>query len=206
MTRAAPVRSIAVFVAIFAVPILFPSSAARAEEACAPADAACAVETLPSDPTEPAEGIAGSVTDTVGRPEDDPGPFLGPVVAIVVDVLDDGAVVDPPGSGGTGDDRGDRSGSSRSTSDPQAGPSAAIRESVVPARIVISAASGDRPLRRHGSPGGVGGIIEETVRSLVLLLVMIGFAVGFVLLQDRVDRNDPRLGSAPAGADVITFV
>ena len=206
MTRAVPVRSIAVFVAIFAGQILFLSSASRAEEACAPADPACAVETLPSGSTEPAEDITDSITDAVDPPGDDPGPVLGPIVAIVADVLGDGPVVDPPGSGGTGDDHGGRSDPSRSTSGPDAGPTATIRESVVPARIVISAASGERPLRRDRSLGTVGGIIEETVRSLVLLLVFLGFAVGFVMLQDRVDRNDPRLGAAPARADVITFV
>jgi hypothetical protein len=206
MMRAVLSRLLGAFTVIAAGTVILLPSMAVAEEACAPSDAVCVVETLPSGSTEPAERVAGSVTDTVDRAGDEPDRLLGRVVAVVDDVLGDGAVVDPPGSGGTGEDPGDPSGPSRSTSDPGAGPTATIRESVAPVRTVISAASGARPVPRHRSPGSVGGIIEEAVRSLVLLLVFLGFAVGFVLLQDRVDRNDPRLGAAPARADLITFV
>ena len=205
MTRAALSRSLGAFTVIVAGTVILLPSMAVAEEACAPSDAVCAVETLPSGSIEPAEGAAGSITDTMDRAGDEPDRLLGRVVAVVDDVLGDGAVVDPPGSGGTGDEPGDPSGS-RITSDPGARPTATMRESVAPVRTVISAASGARPVPRHRSPGSVGGIIEEAVRSLVLLLVFLGFAVGSVLLQDRVDRNDPRLGAAPARADLITFV
>ena len=193
MTRAVRVRVLAAFVAVSVGPIIFLSSAVRAEEVCAPTDTDCTLETMPSPSTEPAE---------------DAGQLLEPLVTIVGDVLDEGPVPDPPGGGGTGHVPGSNSGSSGSATDGSgdAGPTATTRESVVPAPTIISAASGSRPLPSHGSRGRFAPLIEETVRSLVLLLVLVGFAAGFVLLQDRVDRNDPKLGATPARADVITFV
>jgi hypothetical protein len=201
MTRAARSRLIAALTVALAGPLVCLTPVARARDVCPPTDAACAVEALSSDPAASAEEAAGAVSGAPDQVGDGPGR----IVAVVVDAaLGNGPVVDPPGSGHVPGRRPDPSGSTSHGSG-GGGPTATIRESVVPPRTVISAASGSRPLPPHGSPGRSDGLIQETVRSLVLLLVLLGFAVGFVLLQDRVDRNDSKLRAAPARADIITF-
>jgi hypothetical protein len=200
MTRAVRSRLIAALAVALAGPLVCLTSVARARDVCPPTDAACAVEALSSDPAASAEEAAGAVSGAPDQVGDGPGRL----VAVVDAALGNGPVPDPRGPGNVPGRRPDPSGSTSDGSGGE-GPTATIRESVVPPRTVISAASGSRPLPPHGSPGRSDGLIQETVQSLVLLLVLLGFAVGSVLLQDRVDRNDSKLRAAPARADIITF-
>ncbi len=56
-------------------------------------------------------------------------------------------------------------------------------------------ASGDR----------FGAALEGVARSLAIVLALFGLAVGFVAIQDRLDRNDPRLALAPVESDIVEF-
>lgn len=56
-------------------------------------------------------------------------------------------------------------------------------------------ASGDR----------FGAALEGVARSLAIVLALFGLAVGFVAIQDRLDRNDPRLALAPVESDTVEF-
>jgi hypothetical protein len=42
-------------------------------------------------------------------------------------------------------------------------------------------------------------------RTLAFPIVLIVLVIGFVLVQDRIDRRDPKLALAPVGADHLTF-
>ena len=77
-----------------------------------------------------------------------------------------------------------------------------------PVQTIISATSGTTP------PGGhvdrtfgerVGEALGGLARSLAIVLALFGLAVAFVAIQDRLDRNDPRLALAPVDSDVVEF-
>ena len=79
----------------------------------------------------------------------------------------------------------------------------------------VSAASGVSPSgspdRTSGSPdrtsgNRIGGALDAIARNFALLLALFGLAVGFVAIQDRFDRHDPRLALAPVESDVVEFV
>lgn len=71
----------------------------------------------------------------------------------------------------------------------------------------ISAASGTAPPGRADRTSGnrLGDALGGVARSLAIVLALFGLAVAFVAVQDRLDRNDPRLALAPVGSDVVEF-
>lgn len=171
----------------------------------------------------------GVVNDTIGPvdtpPEDDTiAPVtdtVGPVLSDVQDRLDDllGAGVDPPdpiGGGGGGGTHSPGHGSRGASSHaPGHGGSAHGRihggpglhgatapTGYAPSRSAPSTALRDPALasrdRFHAALGGVA-------RSLAIVLALFGLAVGFVAIQDRFDRNDPRLALAPVESDIVEF-
>jgi hypothetical protein len=50
-----------------------------------------------------------------------------------------------------------------------------------------------------------GAALEGVARSLAIVLALFGLAVGFVAIQDRLDRSDPRLALAPVESDIAEF-
>ena len=77
-----------------------------------------------------------------------------------------------------------------------------------PVQTILSAATGIAP------PGGhvdrtlgerVGEALGGLARSLAIVLALFGLAAAFVAIQDRLDRNDPRLALAPVDSDVVEF-
>ena len=193
--------------------------AAHADEPCAPLDAACQVDEL-LDPA-PDPGPIDDVTDTVDDVVDQVGDRVDPVVDDVGNLVDDllgrGGVIDPPDGGildppaGGGDHHsgpgigGPRNGRNepRNVVDPTRVVSTAAREGA-PTTDIISAASGTRETP-VGSPLPPGGIVQAALTGALLLLGLFVVAVGFVLLQDRLDRGDPKLSIAPVRADVVAF-
>jgi hypothetical protein len=57
---------------------------------------------------------------------------------------------------------------------------------------------------RHGADHLVAGA-AEVAKGIVTVLLLLGAALGFVLIQDRLDRNEPRLALAPVRADDVRF-
>ena len=55
--------------------------------------------------------------------------------------------------------------------------------------------------------GGSGSLPSGAwlARTLAFPIVLIILVIGFVLVQDRVDRRDPKLALAPVAADHLTF-
>ena len=55
---------------------------------------------------------------------------------------------------------------------------------------------------------GVGGALlsgARLVRTLAFPLVLILFVIGFLFVQNRIDRKDPKLALAPVGSEHLTF-
>ena len=55
--------------------------------------------------------------------------------------------------------------------------------------------------------GGSGSLLSGAwlARTLAFPMLLIILVIGFVLVQDRIDRRDPKLALAPVGADQLTF-
>ena len=50
-------------------------------------------------------------------------------------------------------------------------------------------------------PKAIGSSIADSLKKPTIPLVLVVIVVGFLLLQNRIDRRDPKLASAPAGAE-----
>ena len=51
----------------------------------------------------------------------------------------------------------------------------------------------------------VAGIVHAVARSLGVVLALFAVALGFVMIQDRLDRRDPKLALAPVQTEMIGF-
>jgi hypothetical protein len=194
-----------------------------AHAACPPQDAVCL-----------GEGTAGTgqgvVDDAIG-PIDTPGDgtiapvtdTTDPALGDVRDRLDEilgGAGVDPPdpigggGSSGGGTHHPPGKGS-RGTSSHAPGHGGAARGRIPGgSRLNGVAGTGHAPSTLPGavvrdpdlaSRGRFDAALEGVARSLAIVLALFGLAVGFVTIQDRLDRKDPRLALAPVESDIVEF-
>jgi len=183
-------------------------SVSFAHAACPPQDVVCLGEET--------AGTGGSVVDETIAPVTD---TAEPVLGDIQDRLDDllgGAGVDPPDPiGGGGGGSHSPSQVSRGTSSHAAGHGGAAGGRI-PGGPRLNGAAGTGhalstpsgavvrdpdPASRDRSDTVLGGV----ARSLAIVLALFGLAVGFVAIQDRFDRNDPRLALAPVESDIVEF-
>jgi hypothetical protein len=181
-----------------------------ANAACPVVDAACQAdeahrtgEDLVNDTTEPVDTpVDGTVDPIVNDTLDRVRVLLGEGPIDLPGPVDEGP---RGGHGGAGprprgsldpNDRG--AGIGRSPDGPGlAGPFGPI----------LSAASGSAPPVRgdRTSESRSGQALGALARSLAIVLALFGLAVAFTAIQDRLDRNDPRLALAPVASDVVEF-
>jgi hypothetical protein len=192
-----------------------------AHAACPPQDLVCLGE-------ETVGTGQGGVDDSIG-PVDTPGddtvaPVTDGVDAVTGDVLGrvkdlfDGVGVDPPdpiGGGGGGGTHHPPGQGSQGTSN-QAPPHGGATNGRIPGGRGLHASTGSGQESTEPAPSLVRGpatvsrdrfdtVLEGVARSLAIVLTLFGLAVGFVAIQDRFDRNDPRLALAPVESDIVRF-
>ena len=68
---------------------------------------------------------------------------------------------------------------------------------------VVRPTADTQPSDRHGDP--LGRAAAAVARSLLVVGVLFGTSVGFLLIQQRLDRNDPKLVEAPLQPEIVTF-
>jgi hypothetical protein len=201
-------------------------AAAPARAACAPTDLACATATVTevtepvteiTDPvtevTDPVTGPVGGVVDevknTVHPIVDEVPPLPGPPVNVPEPPTPGESNVPPGARTGSADTSGE-SGNGRS--DPVSG---SLVEPTVPVQALVRDAfvSGLDPgpgsdVRTGPSPPTerAGVSLQDLVTAGFAFPVALVLIVGaFLLVQDRLDRRDPRLALAPVGPDVLDF-
>jgi hypothetical protein len=176
------------------------------------------------DTTTTAGEVVDDTTTTVGGVLDDTTPTVGSGVAgagpvdagtIVDVVLHDGLI---PGAGVPSDSGG--SSPAEGTTPPTGGgaahPGTASSGSVDrPRRVDLVGSGGVAPVLAGHTPTTVGrpsraffdgGLPSALlVRTLAFPLALIVLVIGFVIIQNRIDRKDPKLALAPAGSDYLTF-
>ena len=194
---------------------------AAAQAACPVLDPLCVIEGTVDDGVGLVEDTVGGIETPVDDVFDPLEEVVDPVVDTIFGTVDDviggggGGQPEPPGdtgNGGGADPGGHRGGPApsgrpdRDTVD-IAGPR--IHESPEIGRVLAPAVT-PRPIAdATGSPvegsGRVGVAIGAVARSLVIVLALFGLTLAFAAIQDRLDRNDPRLSLAPIRSDVVTF-
>jgi hypothetical protein len=177
-----------------------------ADEPCSIVDLTCVVGEAAGN----AEGI-----DEVTAVDDTTDPIIQPILDEVDAILGRGGLVDPPGGGGGGGTGGGGSNvGDGSGVDPGPGGSRPPVSSTSTHQQIFDPALGAPPgvprprgveLAGPVSSGGIGPILTGAARSVLLLLMLLGISLGFVLIQDRLDRNEPKLALARISPDVLGF-
>ena len=189
-----------------------------AHAACPPQDLVCV-----------GEGSVGTsqgvVDDSIG-PVDTPGAdTVAPVTdAVTGDVLDrvrdvlDGVGVDPPdpigGGGGGGAHHPPGQGSEGPSN--QGSRHGGAPNGRIPGGLDLHGSTGSGQAPADPAPslvrdpdlasrGRFDAALGGVARSLAIVLALFGLAVGFVAIQARFDRNDPRLALAPVESDIVEF-
>jgi hypothetical protein len=196
--------------------------AAPARAACPLTDLACVTETVTEtadDVTEPVaqvtDPVVGTIEDVVDEVKDTVDPIVDevgpPLPAPSIDVTNPSPTaseVDSDPQTGPGAPPGDY-GNARS--DPGSGSSV---ERSVPVQALVGGTflsrldpSPSSDVRGGPSPPEepTGISLDNVVKGFAFPLALMLVVGAFLLVQDRLDRRDPRLALAPVGPDVLDF-
>jgi hypothetical protein len=197
-------------------------AAAPARAACALTDLACTTATVTepvTEVTDPVTEVTHPVTGPVGGVVDEVKNTVRPIVDEVPPLPAPPVNVPEPPTPGESNTPGARTESADTSGDSGNGRSDPVSGSIVEPTVPVQALVRDAFV--SGLDPGPGSDVRigpspPTDRAGVSLqdLVTAGFAfpvalvliVGaFLLVQDRLDRRDPRLALAPVGPDVLDF-
>jgi hypothetical protein len=197
------------------------TGASTARAACPVLDPLCVIEETVDDGVGPVEdtvgGVETPVDDVLDPVEEAVSPVVDTILGTVDDVIGGGGGEQPEPPVGTGNDGGAQPGVHRGgpgssgrrdrgtvdTVDPRVHERPEIGRVFAPVAVPrpIAATTGSSV---EGS-GSVGGAVGAVARSLAIVLALFGSTLAFAAIQDRLDRNDPRLSLAPIRSDVVTF-
>jgi hypothetical protein len=207
-------RSIVIALAIVAIG---GAGAGSAQATCPPLDVACLADQTVGDVVEDVDP-AGSLDDALDSVIDTVDPVVDDALGRVGELLGGGPVELPDPVGG--DDGGSHTGGRPPGG---GGPPGSETPPVLPRdgiglqdaersgltgqpgstdEAVTDALRGPRPERTAARSGGTLGAVA---RSVGIVLALLGLAAAFVAIQDRLDRNDPRLALAPVESDIVEF-
>jgi hypothetical protein len=197
------------------------TGAATAQAACPVLDPLCVIEETVDDGVglveDTVRGVETPVDDVLDPLDEVVDPVVDTIFGTVDDVIGGGGGEQPGPPGGTGHGGGDQPGVHQGGPEPSgrpdrgtvdiAGPRAHERPEL--GRVFVPVVA-PRPIAdATGSPvegsGRVGVAIGAAARSLAIVLLLFGLTLAFAAIQDRLDRNDPRLSLAPIRSDVVTF-
>ena len=186
---------------------------AFADETCDPLDLTCVVRDTGGSGQEAAKNAVDTVTGTAKPIADDP---QGTVDRIV----HPGTVIPPGtvgggGGGGGGVGNGDHPHVRHTTDQPVGKGSHVAHGPQVPRSAVPRSAgppsagpSRDNPpigIPSSKEPVSLDRAVHVVTRSLGVVLTLLAVAVGFVMVQDRLDRRDPKLTLAPVQTEMMGF-
>jgi hypothetical protein len=205
---------------VFSFSVLVVAAPMALADPCSPLDLGCVVDTT----TTTAGGVVDDTTTTVGDVVDDttttdggagpidPGTILDGVVP--GGALPGGGTVpgtgETPSGGGTTTPNGGGATHTGTASSGSHHPHAAVV--AAGSGSVAPVVSGETPIALgHPSPtfvddgGGALVAVARLVRTLAVPLALILLVIGFLFIQNRIDRTDPKLALAPVGSEHLTF-
>jgi hypothetical protein len=201
-----------VAVSIGLVPLSI-AAPALADDPCPPLDLACVVDGV----VDQGEQLVDDVTDPVGDTTD---PIVRPILDRVHNVVNGGDPTDPPGGHGAGGGGGpgvERPGTGPIGRPPHGEGATDHGRGSVPTRhvrtlhhvrttstsAVVRPTVDPQPSHRHGDP--LGRAAAAVAQSFLVVGVLFVISLGFLVIQQRLDRNDPKLVEAPLQAEIVTF-
>ena len=187
------------------------ASPAFADETCDPLDLTCVVRDTGGSGQEAAKNAVDTVTGAAKPIADDPQ-------GTVDRILHPGTVI-PPGDGGGGGGGGVGNGDQphvRHTTDQPVGkgshvahgpqvPRSAVPRSAVPRSAGPSPDNPPIGIPSSKEPVSLDRAVHVVTQSLGVVLALLAVAVGFVMVQDRLDRRDPKLTLAPVQTEMMGF-
>jgi hypothetical protein len=189
--------------------MLFLLSTPVAQAACPPTDPQCIADEQLQPPSAPP--VPGPVDDAVNSARDRGDDAVYRVTTTSDRLVDPGK--DPvDGGGGGGDGGGGAPGTEPPVAPGRDAPAPGIAGT--PAFVVSGAASPDAgpvrstPVARRHQPGvlgRIGGLALETARQLGFPLALALVVIAFAMLQNYLDRKDPKLALAPVRPEVMRF-
>jgi hypothetical protein len=196
---------------VMALALMLTSPPAFADE-CALTDPNCLTDQI-EDTVEAVEEAVGSGGDTVGEAAEDAAETVegtlndttGTVRDIIDGLLGDGGNEDPGEN--KGKDAGRAGGGSARAGNPDgfgSGRLAPRDPSFEPGTFGAGAGQRGRT-QAIESGGGLGRAITDGVRDLAFPVLLVAVVLGFLAVQNRLDRRDPRLATAPVGPEFLTF-
>jgi hypothetical protein len=208
---------------LLAIAASFVVAAAPARATCPPTDPACVTETLTetvTEVTEPVTEVTDPGTGTIGSAVDEVKDTVGPVVDEVPPQLPGPTinVTESPTLGDPGVDHDPRTGRGALREDSGNGRSdlgtGTVAGRPVPVQALVGGtlvsgldASQSADARTGPSPPAerTSVSLENVVKGFAFPLALMLVVGAFLLVQDRLDRRDPRLALAPVGPDVLDF-
>ena len=214
---------------LMAIGAPFVIAAVPARAACSLTDLACVTQTVTetvepvTEPvTEPVNEVTDPVTGTVGGVVDEVKGTVGPIVdevPVPPQLPDPSLDVNQPTTGDSSAGPGPGTGpgappgdSGNGRSDPGTGRSA---ERPIPVQALVRdtffisgvAPSPSSDVRIGPSPPAERTVLslQDVVKGFAFPLALVLIVGAFLLVQDRLDRRDPRLALAPVGPDVLDF-
>jgi hypothetical protein len=184
---------------------------AFADDVCDPLDVTCVVTGTAGSGQDPVTDTVDTVTGIVKPVVDDPQ-------ATVDHILH--GTVNPPGGGGTGGGgtSGEQPGGHGTAGRP--GPTGPHVVRPQQPRSVGGRSAGPHPTGSTPdtssipvtvakdpafADGFVGAAVHVVARSLGVVLAFLAVAAGFAMVQDRLDRRDPKLTLAPVQTEMMEF-
>jgi hypothetical protein len=186
---------------------------------CPPTDPTCVTDVV-SDAQQTVTGGSGGATDTideaVGGVQDTADAVAKQVTDTVDGILNPGGDDGGGGGGGGGGGHGgggtggggtgSGNGSSGGRTDAPGGSSTSLQPNQPSVTTVASRSPVAGRRGGHGSLlGQVGDVIADAARQVAFPLALTLMVVAFLLIQNRLDRGDPKLAMAPIGPDVLRF-
>jgi hypothetical protein len=183
---------------------------AFAEDACDPLDVTCVVTDTAGSGQQTVSDNVDTVTGTVKPVVDDPQGTIDRILH---------GTVNPPGGGGGGGTGGDQPGGHGTAGRPGGTGPHVVRGPQQP-RSVGGRSAGPHPTGSTPdtssipvtvakdpvfADGFAGAAAHVVARSLGVVLALLAVAVGFVTVQDRLDRRDPKLTLAPVQTEMMEF-
>lgn len=197
------------------------TGAATAQAACPVLDPLCVIEETVDDGVGLVDDTVGGIETLVDGVLDPLEEVVDPIVDTIFGTVDDviggggGEQPEPPGGVGNGGGAQPRvhQGGPEPSGRPDrvtvdiAGPRVHERPEIgrVFASVVVPRTIADATGSPAEGSGRVGVAIGAVARSLAIVLALFGLTLAFAAIQDRLDRNDPRLSLAPIRSDVVTF-